>query len=75
MGKPTANDPLGQRLDPSDLGDMLNAAVDQRIAHAWRGRAVADLSGFPDGALVLELVARGWVVYRPSRFPEGPPSP
>lgn len=65
MGKPTRGDPLGTNPDPSDFGDMLNDVVDRRIRAVLAGRTDAQFDGVPDTRLVLELLARGWAVYRP----------
>lgn len=65
MGQPSPSDPLGQRPDPTDLGDMLNAAVDARIEQRLAGRTGDRFNGVTDIELVRELLARGWAVFRP----------
>ncbi len=66
MGTPAKDDPLGQRPDPADFGDMLNQIVDKRIEQAWRWRHDTKLVSVPDMVLVSELLARGWAVFKPS---------
>lgn len=65
MGKPSADDPLGQRPDPADFGDMLNGVVDARIEQRMRGRVSDRFNGVADVDLVHELLARGWAVFYP----------
>lgn len=65
MGKPTPDDPLGQRPDPADFGDMINHLIDARIETRLAGRTDARFDGTPDMTLVRELLARGWAVFRP----------
>lgn len=65
MGKPTADDPLGQNPDPADAGDMFNALIDARIELRLRGRTSKQFEGVGDVALVNELLARGWAVFHP----------
>lgn len=65
MGKPTPDDPLGQRPDPADFGDAMNAMIDARIEVRLRGRSRDRFQGIPDTDLVHELLARGWAVFLP----------
>ena len=65
VGKPSPSDPLGQRPDPSDFGDAMNAMIDARIEQRLIGRTDERFSGVADVALVHELLARGWAVFRP----------
>lgn len=71
MGRPTADDPLGQRPDPADFGDMLNSVVDAKIHNALRGRLDKRFDDVLDQHLVLELVARGWAVFWPGPGKKG----
>lgn len=66
MGKPTPNDPLGQRPDPADFGDAMNAMIDARIEARLRGRTNDQFDNVHDMSLVHELLARGWAVFRPT---------
>lgn len=66
MGIPTASDPLGTQPAPTSIADMMEGVIDARIANAWRGRAQPCFDGVPDAQLVMELLARGWGVFRPS---------
>lgn len=65
MSKPTATDPLGQRPNPADFGDAMNIMIDARIDQRLMGRTTGQFDGVPDTKLVLELIARGWAVFRP----------
>ena len=67
MSGPTPQDPLG--LSP--LEQQLRDLVDSRIRLAWRTNSGGDFSGVPDAMLCMELIARGWVVYKP-HHPEHP---
>ncbi len=69
MGKPSPGDPLGQRYDPADAGDMFNALIDARIEQRLRGQTSNQFDNVGDLALVQELIARGWAVYRPRVAP------
>lgn len=66
MAEPTAKDPLGRRLDPADAGDMFNALIDKRIEMRVTGRTSNQFNAVGDWALVQELLARGWAVFRPT---------
>ncbi len=65
MGKPSASDPLGQRPDPTDFGDAMNAMIDARIEMRLRGRTNGVFDNVSDIQLVHEMLARGWAVFRP----------
>lgn len=65
---PTPQDPLGL-ADPLEVA--LRNLVDERIARAWAGRTKQDFANTPDMLLCMELIARGWVVYKP-HHPEHP---
>lgn len=65
MANPTQGDPFGERKDLASFSDMLEGVVDARIEQRLRGRASRDFDGVPDTALVHELIARGWAVFRP----------
>jgi hypothetical protein len=65
VGNPTANDPLGERIDISNFGQMVEAVVDARIERRLAGRTSKQLDGVPDSVLVHELIARGWAVFKP----------
>lgn len=65
MPDPTADDPLGQREDPADAGQMLEKLIDARIDRRWIGRASDQCRGIPDAVLAMELIARGWAVFKP----------
>lgn len=66
MGKPTADDPLGMRLDPTSISDMLEQVVDARIRVHLLGRTSDRFNDCTDMTLVHELLARGWAVFKPS---------
>ena len=69
MAKPTPSDPLGLRADPGSpeySGDSLAKMIDDRIAMNWCGRTTRELDGFADSVLALELIARGWAVFKPT---------
>lgn len=66
MSKPTLEDPLGQRPDPADFGDVMNGLIDERIKMHMRGRTDAQFDGVADTLLVHELIARGWAVFYPA---------
>lgn len=65
MGKPTSDDPLGQRPDLASFADMIERVVDQRIIMHVRGLTTREFDHTPDIKLVQELIARGWAVFRP----------
>lgn len=65
MGKPAPGDPLGLKPDPQSVADMLEGVIDARINARVSGRTGDRFDGVPDTALVLELIARGWAVFRP----------
>lgn len=63
---PSMKDPLGQLPDPSSFGAMMEAMVDARIAMHNRFRTQAKFDGVTNQELILELVARGYAVFKPS---------
>lgn len=68
MGKPTSDDPLGLKPDPTNFADMLDAVIDAKVEEKvrWRTQTIgAPLTGVSDMQLVQELLARGWAVFRP----------
>lgn len=65
MIRPTPNDPMGQRPDPTSVSEMLEGVVDARIKMHLTGRTSEQFDGVPDLHLVHELLARGWAVFRP----------
>lgn len=62
---PTRDDPLGQRPDPTDFFAAITKVVDERIGMHLQGRSSQQFDGVADLALVHELIARGWAVFRP----------
>lgn len=68
MGQPTPNDPLGLR--PTSFEDALLRTIDERVALAWRARTVQSFDNTPDAVLAMELLSRGWVVYKPKSAEE-----
>ena len=66
MGKPSAADPLGQEPDPTSVAEMFEKVIDARIEMRLVGCTRGRFDGVPDQHLVLELIARGWAVFRPS---------
>ena len=68
MGTPISNDSLGLKPDRGSLAfviEVLEGVIDTRIAQAWRGRTQIAFSGMTDSQLALELIARGWAVFKP----------
>lgn len=65
MARPTAEDPLGQLPDPNSFDDMMAQLIDKRIDERWRGKTRPTFDGIPTYELAMELIARGWVVYKP----------
>ena len=65
MALPTRDDPLGQRKDPASLYDAMEAMLDARIDQRLRGLTNARFHDVSDMALVAEILARGWAVFRP----------
>lgn len=65
MSRPTKDDPLGMRPDPTSITEMLESVVDARIELRLRGAAMSKFDGFSDIDLALELIARGWAVFLP----------
>jgi hypothetical protein len=47
------------------FAEGLSRLVDERINQRIRDRTDQRLAGIPDHVLVLELIARGWAVYKP----------
>ena len=66
MGQPTSDDPLGQRPDFANFSEMLELHIDARIAQRLRGITGFQFNNTPDMALVNELLARGWAVFKPN---------
>ena len=66
MGQPTANDPFGEKPDIGSFAAAIEAVVDERIMWHVRGRTGPQFDKVTDIALVQELLARGWAVFRPS---------
>lgn len=64
---PSPSNPLGSLL-ATPLEIALRKLVDERIEDAWRGRNAPDFNGTPDALLCMELIARGWVVYKPQHL-------
>lgn len=65
--KPTANDPMGQKAAPVDyLNEAVRMMLQQEIEQMLRGRTGDVFSGLPDQIIAMELIARGWVAYKPS---------
>lgn len=62
--QPSGDDPLGQHT--KGFAEQLADLVDARVDYALRGRTRERYNGVPDQELVLELLARGWSVFRPS---------
>lgn len=67
MSGPTRDNPLG----PSPFEAQITELIDSRIRFAWRTSNGGDLAGVPDASMCMELIARGWVVYKP-HHPEHP---
>jgi hypothetical protein len=66
MGRPTADDPLGERDPEDNFTKGLEKLIDERIRHVVRGRSSPSYNGHSDLQLVTELIARGWAVFKPS---------
>lgn len=66
MATPTPSDPLGQRPDPASFAESMEAMIDARIDQRWRGFTGKQFANTPDAQLALELIARGWAVFRPT---------
>ena len=71
MARPTTSDPLGQRPDGDDtFASSMMDMIDRRIEVVTRGRAFQNFSNVADVQLATELIARGWVVYKPREMRE-----
>lgn len=67
MGKPTTDDPLGQRPDATEtFQSALQNMVRHEVRAILRGKTGDKFDGIPDALLAMELIARGWVAYKPS---------
>lgn len=65
--KPTANDPMGQKPAPVDyLNEAVRMMLQQEIEQTLRGRTGDVFNGLMDQHIAMELIARGWVAYKPS---------
>ncbi len=68
MGTPTKDDPLGQKPDANDLFVAgVRDIIASEIRRQWQGRASATMEGIPNEVLAMELIARGWIAYKPSQ--------
>lgn len=66
VGQPTASDPLGQRPAPVDTFQFaLQNMVRHAVEDVMRGKTGERFDGTPDQVLAMELIARGWVAYKP----------
>ena len=71
MARLTTDDPLGQRPDGNDtFAASMMDMIDRRIEVVTRGRAFQEFSKVTDIRLAAELIARGWVVYKPREMRE-----
>ena len=70
MANPNLLDPFGKQADPASIAGALERVVDERIKLHLTGRSSQQFNGVADLALVHELIARGWAVFRP-RSSEG----
>lgn len=66
MAVPTKEDPHGLRPDNASFAEMMERMIDARIDERWLGRTSNKFDGTPDAMLVLELVGRGWAVFKPT---------
>lgn len=62
---PSASDPLGENRNPSSILGALENVVDARIKLHLSGRSSDRFADCTDMALVVELITRGWAVFRP----------
>lgn len=62
---PTLADPLGVRDNPASILGAFEKVIDARIEERLRGRTTERFDGVQDIALVHELLARGWAVFKP----------
>lgn len=65
MGNPSPGDPLGQRDPEDNFSRGLEKMIDDRIKFVTRPRTINRFHDVTEAELALELIARGWVVYRP----------
>lgn len=67
MGQPTASDPLGQIPDATEtFQSALQNMVRHEVTAILRGKTGDKFDGIPDQVIAMELIARGWVAYKPS---------
>lgn len=66
MAQPSAQDPLGIAPGPIDhLQIALRDMVSEEVRQILRGRTGHGFDGMADAQLAMELIARGWVCYKP----------
>lgn len=67
---PSATDPLGLNDPPTPaqaFNEGLRLMINSEIRSILRGRVTHELDNMPDAILAMELIARGWVAYKPSQ--------
>lgn len=67
---PSATDPLGLNDPPTpqqSFDEALRKVINSEIRSILRGRVSSTCDDIPDAVLAMELIARGWVVYKPSQ--------
>lgn len=72
---PSPNDPLGINDPPTPQEAFtinLDRMIEERIHVIMRGRTTTNFNNMPDHMLCLELMARGWVCYKPRENQDTP---
>lgn len=64
--QPTASDPLATMGVGQMFTESMRQMVQQAVRYELRGVTSDKFDGVPEAFIAMELIARGWVAYKPS---------
>lgn len=62
----SAADPLSKDGPASQFESGLREMIHQEVSFVLRGRIGTQFDGFADQLIAMELIARGWIAYKPA---------